>query len=117
MGADRIYHDHPPKRRRPRLIHHVDPELRRLLRKDIKRLPADLQNWLSTAAEESGVSVDSIMCYALSLHVLGRPLAEQLKMFRKMYPGADDAEIEHGLAELKRNVDAEIDANRKRMKP
>ena len=54
------------------------------------------------------------MCYALSLHCLGRLREQQLKMLRKMYPTSDDAQIEQALVELKQNVDDEIEANRRR---
>ena len=115
MGSDRLFRDHPRKRRGSRMIRTVGPVLRRKLRRELARFPDDLRDSLERSAREAGVSDSSIMIYALGCYFLSRPREEQLQISRKMFPLADDAEIERGIAELKRDLAAEIEYNRRRM--
>jgi hypothetical protein len=115
MGSDRLFRDHPPERRkRKRLISYVHPAIRRELKKTIDRFPEELHAEIKHLADEAGVSTQSIMCYALTVHMFAQPPAEQVRIIRETFPDADDAEIERAIAGLKRSLDAEIAANRKR---
>ena len=73
MGSDRIVRDHPEKRRRPRLIHAIDPEIRRELKRVIDRFPRDLHVQLDRLADEARVSTISVMLYAAACHMLEQP--------------------------------------------
>jgi hypothetical protein len=116
MEAVRISTD-PPRmtRMRKRLIHRVDPEIRHKLKKAISQLPQCVSDPIVTMAKEDGVSAESIVCYSLALSLFAKPIGEQLAIIRETCPDACDAEIERGLAEFKRSLDAEMDYNRKSM--
>jgi hypothetical protein len=116
VDAVRIFADPPPKtRERKRLIHRVDPEVRRKLGKAISQLPQYVSGPILTMAKEDGVSAESIVCYSLALSLFAKPIGEQLAIIRETCPDACDAEIERGLAEFKRALDAEMEYNRKSM--
>jgi hypothetical protein len=115
MEAVRIVAGPPQTRKRKRLIHRVDPEIRRKLMKAINQFPPDLYGQIATMADEDGVSAESIVCYALAQFLFTKPIGEQLAIIRETCPDASDAEIERGLAEFERSLDAEMEYNRKSM--
>ncbi len=113
MGSDRIVPDHPEKRRRPRLIRAIDPEIRRELKRVIDQFPQELHVQLDRLADEARVSNISVMLYALACHMLEQPRAELMRVIRELHPDASDAQIGRAFAGFKKSLNAEIRANRR----
>ena len=112
MGSDRIVRGHSEKRRRPRLIHAIDSEIRRELKRVIDQFPQELHAQLDRLAVEAHLSNISVMLYALACHMLEQPRAELMRVIREIHPDASDAQIGRAIAAFKKSVNAEIRANR-----
>jgi hypothetical protein len=100
------------------VIDDLSPEVRRALRVYLDSLRADLSSKFHEIAAKTGLPVESVLLYGLTLGFLAHSSRDQLRLLHQSdcFDGASDDELERAISNLELRIEGELETIRPRNK-